>query len=190
MTINCDNWKVLVCKATGKKWCDFTVTKSDMVEHTCNHMHKLKMRGIPLQYVLLDPAGETQKLAKRAGSSDWAMLQPMDFKFMSRDTLQHNSLAELAFSYLAGKAHAMMGGAMVPEDLKSKVALKAIACATQLDGLVVVKIKSKLATRDMHLFGGNPTWSKKLCVWGKAGVVAEDKDSKTGDRGTTMMFVG
>ena len=84
----------------------------------------------------------------------------------------------------------MMGEAMVPEDIKSKVALEAISCATQLDGLVVVKIKGKLATWDMHLFGVNPTWSKKLCVWGEAGVVAEGKDSKTGNRGTTMMFVG
>jgi hypothetical protein len=32
----------------------------------------------------------------------------------------------------------MMEGAMVPDDLKSKVALEAISYATQLDGLVVV----------------------------------------------------
>ena len=81
---------------------------------------------------------------------------------------------------------------MVPDDLKSKVkvALKAILCATQLDGLVAVEIKFKLATRDVHMFGANPTWSKKLYVWGKAVVVAEGKDSKTGDRGATMMFCG
>jgi hypothetical protein len=118
------------------------------------------------------------------------MLQPLDFEFTSRDTPQHNSLAELAFPYLAGKARAMMGGAMVPEDIKSKVALEAISCATQLDGLVVVEVKGKLATRDMHLFGANPRWSNILQVWGEAGVVTEGKESKTGDRGATMMFVG
>ena len=42
VSINHDNWKVLVCKATGKKWSDFTVTKGDMVEHSCEHFHKLK----------------------------------------------------------------------------------------------------------------------------------------------------
>ena len=84
----------------------------------------------------------------------------------------------------------MMGAARVPEDTKSKVALEAISCATQLDGLVAVEIKGKLATRDMHLFGANTTWSKKLRVWGEAGVVAEGKDSKTSDTGATMMFVG
>ena len=84
----------------------------------------------------------------------------------------------------------MMAGAMVPDDLKSKVALGAISCATQLDGLAMVEIKGKLATHDMHMFDANTTWSKKLRVWGEAGVVAESKDSKTGDRGATMMFVG
>ena len=54
--------------------------------------------------------GENQKLAKHAGSSDWARLQPIDFEFTSRDTPQHNNLAELAFPYLAGEARAMMGG--------------------------------------------------------------------------------
>ena len=158
--------------------------KGDMVEHTLEHFHKLKMQGIPVQ---LDPAGENQKLAKCAGSSDWAMLQPIGSEFTSRDTPQHNRLAE---PYLARKAHAMMGGAMVPDDLKSKVALNAISCALQLDGLVVVKIKDKLAMRDMHMFGTNPTWSKKRHVWGEVEAVAEGKDSMTGDRGATMMFVG
>ncbi len=45
-TISRDNWKVLVCEATGKKWSDFTVTKSKMVEQTCEHLHKMKSRGI------------------------------------------------------------------------------------------------------------------------------------------------
>ena len=61
----------------------------------------------------------------------------------------------------------MMGTARVSEDVKSKIALEAIACATQLDGLVVVDIKGKLATRDAHMFGANPSWSGKLRVWGK-----------------------
>ena len=133
---------------------------------------------------------ENHKLAKRAGNSEWAALQPLDFEFTSCDTPQHNSLAELAFLYLAGKARAMMGAARIPEDIKCKVALEAIACATQLDGLVVVDMKGKSATRDVHVFGVNPSWSNKLKVWAKAGVVAEGKDAKTGDRGATMMFVG
>jgi len=51
VTINHDNWKVLVCKATGKKWSDFTVMKSNMVDHTWKHFHKSKMQGIPVRYI-------------------------------------------------------------------------------------------------------------------------------------------
>ena len=51
VTINHDNWKVLVCKTTGKEWSDFTITKSDMVERTFKHFHKLKTQVIPVQYV-------------------------------------------------------------------------------------------------------------------------------------------
>jgi hypothetical protein len=40
------------------------------------------------------------------------------------------------------------------------------------------------------MFGVNSTWSKRLHIWGEAGVVAEGKDSKTGDIGATMMCVG
>jgi hypothetical protein len=68
---------------TGKKWSNITVMKSDMVECTCEHFHKLKMQGMPVQYISLDPSSENQKLAKCAGSRDWASLQPIDFEFTS-----------------------------------------------------------------------------------------------------------
>ena len=84
-----------------------------------------------MHYIRLDPSGKNQKLAKCVARSDWAILQPLDFEFTSCDTPQHNSLAELAFPYLAGKARAMMGGALVPEELHVKVALESIACTTQ-----------------------------------------------------------
>ncbi len=43
---------------------------------------------------------------------------------------------------------------------------------------------------DVHMFGANPFWTWKLCVWGEAGVIAEGKNSKTGDNDVTMMFFG
>ena len=92
-------------------------------------------------------------------------MQPIDFEFTSRDTPQHNSLVELAFPYLARKARAMMGGAMVPDNLQSKVALEAISCATQLDGLVVVEVGGKTAMCDRHMFGVNHSWARKLHIW-------------------------
>ena len=124
------NWKILVCKATGKKWSDFTETKSGMVERTCKFLHKMKTRGIVTRYVRLDPSGKNQALAKQAESVEWKELQPIDFEFTARDTPQHNALAELAFLYLGGRARAMMGAAHVPVDLRYRVAVEAVSCAT------------------------------------------------------------
>ncbi len=161
-TINQNNWKVLVCKATGKKWSNFTQTKSDMVERTCERLHKLKSRNIPLHYIRLDPSGKNHKLAKLAVSSNWAILQLLIFEFTSCDIPQHNSLAELAFPYLAGKVHAMMGGALMPEELHVKVTLEAIACTTQWDGLTVVNVNGTEATHDINMFGANPKCTANL----------------------------
>jgi len=120
----------------------------------------------------------------------YAPLQPVNFEFTSRDTPQHNNLAELAFPYLAGKARAMMGAAHVPDDVRGKLAIEAIKCATQLDGLRVIKVGDKTGTRDFHVFKSNPSWAVNLRTWGEAGVVAEGSNGKSGDRGTEMMFVG
>jgi len=133
-------WKIIVDEATGKKWSDFSPTKKGMVECTCEFMHKMKQNGIPISKVRLDPAGENTELENRAGCVSWAPLQPVDFEFTSRDTPQHNNLAELAFPYLAGKARAMMGAANVPDDVRGKLTIKAIKCATQLDGLRVITV--------------------------------------------------
>ena len=73
-------------------------------------------------------------------------MQPLDFKFTSHDTPQHNSLAESAFPYIAGTVHTMMGGALVPDNMHAKVALEAIACTTQLDGLDLIDVNGKVAT--------------------------------------------
>ncbi len=62
----------------------------------------LKSKGLPVRKIHLDPAGENVKLEKQAKSADWAILQPIDFEFTSRDKPQHNCLAELAFLNLAG----------------------------------------------------------------------------------------
>ena len=105
---------------------------------------------------MIRPAGENQKLAKCTGSSDWAIFQPLDFEFTSRNTTQHNGLEELAFPYITGTACAIMGGALVADDMRVKVALEAIACVTQLDGLVVIEFNGKVAMWDMHMLSANP----------------------------------
>ena len=107
------HWKIMVDKAMGKKWSDFTNSKSGMVERTCEFLHKIKSHEILVLHIHLDPAGENLKLEKRASSFDWTPLQPLEFEFTSQDTPQHNNLVELAFPYLAGQASAMMGATNV-----------------------------------------------------------------------------
>lgn len=87
VTINLDNWKVLVGKATGKKWNDFTITTWYMVEHTCEFLNKLKVRKIPVRYIFHDPTGDNQKLVKCKESKDGVILQPLGFEFTSQDTM-------------------------------------------------------------------------------------------------------
>jgi hypothetical protein len=54
----------------------------------------------------------------------------------------------------------------------------------------VYDVGGKITTHDMHMFGMNPTWSKKLCFGGEAGVVVEGNNSMISDKGAMMMFMG
>ena len=189
-TITRKHWRNFVDEATGKKWCDFTMTKDGMVEPACEFLHILKKNGMGVRKVRLDPSGENESLEKRTKTSAWKELQPLEFEFTSRDTPQHNHLVELSFPHISGQARAMMGAANIPIAIRPKVAIEAIKCATQLDGLSVVKLGDKLATRDVHVYGKNAKWAKQLRTFGEAGVCKEGKNAKTGDRGQDMMFVG
>ena len=53
----------------------------------------------------------------------------------------------------------------------------------------MIDINHKIATLDAHMFGANPKWTEYLLIWGEAGVVTAGKDSKTGNKGATMMFI-
>ena len=45
------HWKIMVDKATGNKWCDLTETKSGMVERTCEFLHRMNSKGIPVKFI-------------------------------------------------------------------------------------------------------------------------------------------
>jgi hypothetical protein len=59
-----------------------------------------------------------------------------------------------------------------------------------MDGLKLVKVDGVTSTRDTHMYGKNPSWTRNMRTFGEAGVVAEGKNKKFGNRGTTMMFIG
>ncbi len=87
---NKKNWRIMVDEATGKKWSSFHDSKSGMVEPTCKLLNVLKSKGLPVRKICLDPVGENVNMEKWAKSVDWAILQPIDFEFTSRDTPQYN----------------------------------------------------------------------------------------------------
>ena len=60
----------MVDQSTGKKWSEFTDTKSGMVEPTCKWVHQMKEKAIEIKIVRLDPAGENVKLEIRLKSAD------------------------------------------------------------------------------------------------------------------------
>ena len=64
------NWRSIVDEATGKKWCNFTQTKSGMVKRTCEFLHALKQQNITIKIIQLDPTGENTKLEKRDRSME------------------------------------------------------------------------------------------------------------------------
>lgn len=183
-------WYGLTDEATGKKMCIFTTTKDGMVEPVAELLHKLHAKGKHVQYIRMDPAGENMKLKSRCESADWKPLQPLKFEVTSRDTPQHNSLAELTFPVISNRARAMMSAANIPDDRRANVAVETIKMAHQLDGLRVVELNGILATRDEHFWGCNPSWTTDQHRFGEMGIVYEGKNAKTGDRGTAMMMVG
>eukprot|EP00957_Ditylum_brightwellii_P121827 9290374-Ditylum_brightwellii.AAC.1 len=49
--------------------------------------------------------------------------------------------------------------------------------ATLTDGLTLIELDGKFATRYMHLFKKNPTFAKHLCTWNEAGTVKVKKSA-------------
>ena len=49
----------------------------------------------------------------------------------------------------------MMGASFILANIKPKATIEALKCATQMDGLMGVEVKGKVATRDTQLMGVN-----------------------------------
>jgi len=64
--------------------------------------------------------------------------------------------------------------------------------ATDLDGLIMIPVTGKRATRYQHMFGQNPMWAKHLRLFGKAGTVkvATCMSPKLADHDAQCMMVG
>jgi hypothetical protein len=54
------NWRIVVDEATNLKFLDFYETKNEMVETTCEMLHKWKQQGKVATFMRMDNAGENQ----------------------------------------------------------------------------------------------------------------------------------
>jgi hypothetical protein len=161
-----------------------------MVEPSCEQFQKWNQAGKIVKFVRCDNAGENKTLEKRANSVEWKL--NIQFEYTPRDTPQHNHLAELAFASIANKGRALMSAANIPMTVRYKVWVKAFDHVTALDGLIVMNIDGKTATRYEHWNGELPKWVKHLKTWGEAGTVKikTKMTPKLEDRGIQCMFVG
>ena len=184
------HWRIMVDERTQLKFSAFHAKKSDMVEPVCELLSKWKKAGINVKYVRCDNAGENKSLQARSDTSDWKL--GLTFEFTARDTPQQNSLAEVGFATLANRGRAMMHRANVPEAARYKVWREAFGTATLLDGLLLIEIDGKMASRFEHWAGSNPSFAKYLRMWGEAGTVKVKTKTtpKLQDRGVQCMLVG
>ena len=161
-----------------------------MIEPTCEFFQNLKDKGKPVKKLYLDNSGENKALKKRCESSDWK--HGIEFKFTARNTPQQNAYSETSFPHLYNKGRATMSQAQVPDEHRCLLFAKASAFATAVDGLTVIDVDGKKASRYVHWCGENPKWTKHMRKWGEAGT-ATLKSKTTGklsDRGKVCMFVG
>ena len=183
-------WRIMVDERTQLKFSDFFDTKDGMVEPTCEQLYRWMQNGKVVKYIRLDDAGENLALQARAHSEAWKL--NIEFEFTGRDTPQRNHLAELGFAVLANRGRAIMVRAHVPKDIRYLLWREAFKTATLLDGLQMVTIDGKEATRYEHWCGKNPDFAQHLRIWGEAGTVKlrTSMTPKLSDRGATCMMVG
>ena len=93
---------------------------------------------------------------------------------------------------MANRGRAILGRANVPTTVRHLLWREAFKTTTLLDGLQVITVDGKEATRYVHWNKTNPAFSKHLRTWGEAGTVKlkTKMTLKLNDRGATCMMVG
>jgi hypothetical protein len=148
------NWQILVDERTQMKFSDFFVSKNGMAEPTCELFQRWKDVGKEVRYLRIDNAGENKLLQSCCESAGWKFrIQP---GYTASYTSQQNHLAELGFTILSNRGRAMMARANVPLEVRYKIWRHAFKTATLLDGLTVITVGGKTATRYVLWAGENP----------------------------------
>ena len=183
-------WRIIVDERTQLKFSEFFGTKNGMIEPTCQMLQEWGNNNKSVKIIRCHDAGENRALEARLRSSDWKIY--LKFEYTGRDTPQRNHLAKIAFHTIANRGRAILNSAHVPRKYRFLLWREAFKTATLLDGLTVITIGEKTATRYEHWGSRNPEFSQKLRKWGEAGAVKlkNNRTPKIFDRGQVCMFVG
>ncbi|KAL7560674.1 hypothetical protein ACA910_001356 [Epithemia clementina (nom. ined.)] len=155
------NWRIMVVDQNIQiKFTAFFKTKDEMVEPTCEQLHRWQQSNKGVTHLQMDNAGENKKLKERCESKEWKM--KLEFEFTACNTPQQNSLAEVGFATLTNRGRALMHRADLSMAMRYKLAQEAFTCATMLDGLIPVTIDGVTKTRYEHFSGENPEFAKHL----------------------------
>ena len=90
-------------------------------------------------------AGENKKTAMQLQSASWK--NPVVVEYTARDTLQQNSLVEVAFYVVANKAHASMHDANLPMEMWYHLFGEIFTTVTLFNGLTVFELNGKHTSR-------------------------------------------
>ncbi len=145
--------------------------KNGMVEPTCRLFEHWKANGMPVNLIRCDNAGENKLLIETANGDKWKLnITP---EYTARSTPQQNSKVEKGFDIVKCRGNAMFNAAYIPRELRYKLHTECFGCATLLDGLTVVTIDDKTATRFEHWNGKLPLFAQAqhMKIWGEAGAV-------------------
>ena len=179
-----------VHEKTQLKFGSFHESKNGMVEPVCEQLHKWKQKGLGIDVICMDNAGENKALQARADTKSWKL--NLDYEYTAHDTPQQNHLAEIGITVINQKGRALMHKANIPKKYRNKIFREAWLTAIDLDGLVVIKIKGKEATCYEHWCGKNPKFAKHLRTWGEAGTVKLKTKTtpKMNNKGKQCVFIG
>jgi hypothetical protein len=140
-----------------------------MVEPTCELIKILLNKVIVIKVIRLDNVGDNMLLEKRCKSKNWQ--SDISFESNYRVTPHHNHVVEMGIYVIINSIRALLIRANISFQYQFHLFRDAFKTATYIDGLIVVEVNGKIASRYEHFYGVHPPWEKFLKNCGEAGTV-------------------
>ena len=115
---------------------------------------KRRQGGQPVRLVSYNNVGDNFKLEQVENGKYWKM--DINFEYTGVETPQKNHLEELVSTMLGARGRTLIYQTNVTTNIMYRVYKDAYRTATIIDGLTVIDIYGKQATRYEKCFGSNP----------------------------------